>query len=458
MSKNRSKLVGILITLILISNTSNAQDLWRFIITGDSRGSDTGVNSVILSEIADEIVSRDVDLFLFAGDLITGNMGMGSSTLEEQLVHWLDIMSPVYDAGIGVYVIRGNHEDGNFFPDVSVWHDVMSGPYAMPNNGPANEGNLTYSVSHKNAFIAGLDQYVNENRVNQAWLDGQLAANSNPHVFVFGHLPAFRSMPRECLDSYPQKRDAFWMSLKDAGARMYFCSHDHYYDHARIDDADGDAANDLHQYIIGTAGAPLYSYPITYEGDNSSMVPVNVHRREGYGYVLVEIDGLDVSVRWMQRNTLDWEAEGYYDVGEVWEYSVPAITLVSPNGGEELIAGQDFTISWQRYEHTEIEQVRLEYFDGVTWNSINAEPVEAVSGSYFWESVAGVDSEECLVRISDWNNASLSDVSDSNLTIYQCRPLLGDLNKDCYVNMKDLMLFVSDWLKCGNAFDPECIQ
>ena len=144
-------------------------------------------------------------------------------------------MQPVYNAQIPVYVIRGNHEDNSFFPDISVWHRT----FAMPANGPTGETNLTYSFNHKNAFIAGLDQYVNDYQHNQPWLDTQLANNTSPHVFVFGHLPAFEAMPRECLDEYPQKRDAFWQSLKNAGARTYLCSHDHFYDHARIDDGDG---------------------------------------------------------------------------------------------------------------------------------------------------------------------------------------------------------------------------
>ena len=30
----------------------------------------------------------------------------------------------------------------------------------------------------------------------------------------------------------------------------------------------------------------------------------------------------------------------------------------------------------------------------------------------------------------------------------------GDINKDCYVNLMDLMLLANDWLKCTDPADP----
>ncbi len=80
--------------------SDSADHCWSFIITGDSRGADNGVNSVILAELADEIVNSGVDIFLFSGDLITGAVDDPAA----QLYNWLTIMQPVYNAGIPVYV------------------------------------------------------------------------------------------------------------------------------------------------------------------------------------------------------------------------------------------------------------------------------------------------------------------------------------------------------------------
>ena len=144
-----------------------AEAPWSFIVTGDSRDGVNGVNTVILGELAGQIVNHSVDFVLFPGDLVTGSAD--PAVLQSQLTTWRNTMQPVYDASIGVYPVRGNHDEGSLL----AWNNVFSGPYALPANGPAGEENLTYSVTHKNALILGLDQYVTPDRVNQAWIDDQ---------------------------------------------------------------------------------------------------------------------------------------------------------------------------------------------------------------------------------------------------------------------------------------------
>ncbi|MCP4707182.1 MAG: hypothetical protein GY869_01040 [Planctomycetes bacterium] len=281
----------------LTVTSSYAQTPWKFIAVGDSRsnGENNGVNIAILNEIAHEIVSHNVDFVLFPGDMVNGSSN--PTIFQSQLNTWRDTMQPVYDAGIGVYPVRGNHENYS----LTAWRNVFTGPYALPQNGPAAEIDLTYSVSHKNAFIVALDQYVTLRRVNQTWLDSQFADNSNPHVFVIGHEPAFAVHHADCLDDYPINRDDFWLSLKNEGCRIYFCGHDHFYDHALIDDLDGNPNNDIHQYVVGTAGAPLRSWSPPYSGDNSSMIPAQHHHAEEYGYLVVEVTDTGYSNTWYQR-------------------------------------------------------------------------------------------------------------------------------------------------------------
>ena len=300
-----------------------AEQRWRFIVTGDSRGNDNGVNMAILGELAAEVVRKQVDFVLLSGDLVNG--GIDQAALESQLKTWRDTMQPVYDAGIGVYVVRGNHDLGEP-PGVTAWNNVFKDKFSLPGNGPAGEKNLTYSVRHKNAFIVGVDEYVRLRRVNQSWLDAQFAANTKPHVFVFGHEPAFKAEHKDCLDDYAAERDMFWASIEKAGGRTYFCGHDHFYNHARVDD-DGDPNNDIHQYIIGTAGAALYNWSGDYDGENSGYTVKGIYHSKEYGYCLVEIDGLDVTVTWMERVGAGKSARhkaDKYKAREVWSYTAAA--------------------------------------------------------------------------------------------------------------------------------------
>lgn len=269
---------------------------WRFIVTGDSRseGRNNGVNVRIVAELAEEIVSKNVDFVLWTGDLVNG--GVSQRRMERQFSTWHKTMKPVYDAGIGVYPVRGNHDKGR--PSGTGAWDKFFG--YLPDNGPAGEKNLTYSFTHNNTLIIGVDQYIKKSRVNQTWLDEQLAANTGSHIFVFGHEPAFEADHKDCLDDYPAKRDRFWTSIEKAGGRAYFCGHDHFYNHASADD-DGNPANDVHQYIVGTAGAPLYEWSPPYDGNNGPYTLRNVYHAQEYGYVLVEIDGLGATLTWLQR-------------------------------------------------------------------------------------------------------------------------------------------------------------
>jgi hypothetical protein len=321
---------------------------------------------------------------------------------------------------------------------------------------------MTYAVTHKNALIVSLDQYAGINHdtihmVNQEWLNAQLAANTRPHIFIAGHEAAFRAMHTDCLDNRPAERDAFWASIRNAGGRTYFTGHDHFYDHALVDDGDGNPDNDIHQYIIATAGAPPYTWSPPYSGDNSYYTVEQLYHAENYGYVLVEVDGLNVTLTWMERQTDNLSIPGIYHPDEVWSYTVSLRPIVlSPNGGENLAAASPYTITWKTQQDADLDTVTIEYS---TDNGQNWQAVETVvnTGSYTWDPLPVADSNQCLIRIGDPLDVAISDTSDETFTIFQCRKQLkGDLNGDCYVNFLDIAILAGDWLECGNPFDASC--
>jgi len=298
--KRVSFLVFISFFIIALLPTLVMAELVRFIVTGDTRG--TGlvnpINTTILAEIAQTTIDEGANFILFTGDLVYGSADR--TTLESQLTAWRTTMQAVYDANIGVYPCRGNHDNGS----KAAWDNVFSGDYTLPGNGPSGEENVTFSFTCQNVFIAGLDQYgTHPHRVNQAWLEEQFTLITQPHVFVFGHEPAFQVIHSDCLDDYPGNRNIFWNSIAAACGRLYFAGHDHLYNHAIIDNNDGNIQNDLHQYVIGTGGAPLSAWGGSYSGSNGVWTPELVYYEKQYGYVLVEIDGLNVTLTWKHRTT-----------------------------------------------------------------------------------------------------------------------------------------------------------
>jgi len=262
---------------------------WKFLVCGDSRGRSYNeqVNTTILSELAHAATNEAPAFVLFPGDLVWG-------ATPAAFAEWREAVAPLYNAGIPIYPVMGNHELG----DVNAFTSAFGAD--IPDNGPAGEINRTYAVSGPNALILALDTYVNSHRVNQPWIDSILATNVMPHVFAIGHEPAFKVNHTDILDDYPANRDAFWRSLAGANATAYFCGHDHFYDNSRLDDGDGNPLNDIRQYIVGTGGAPLYGDGL-YDGINGAWTPQRVTHEIQYGYIVVEINDMDVTITWKHR-------------------------------------------------------------------------------------------------------------------------------------------------------------
>jgi hypothetical protein len=272
---------------------------WRFVVVGDLHL--TPANTTVADQLVAAMRREDPELVLITGDLVQGG-GLSEELIQAQLDAFLAVFAPLTGDGIPVYPVRGNREHG-MTDGERLWHAAFTG--ALPRNGPDGERGLTYAVSHRNALFLALDVYVTRHRVNQPWVDLQLAANRRPHVFAFAHEPAFRTLHNDCLDDHPDERNAFWRSLSDAGARMYFCGHDHFFNVARVDDDDGAPDNELFQVIVGTGGAYLAD-GFSYSGDNAPYPPVEVLHEAAYGYLLVEISGagdhdLDVTLTWKRR-------------------------------------------------------------------------------------------------------------------------------------------------------------
>jgi hypothetical protein len=248
---------------------------WKFAVLGDGRtggenGNTTGVNDVVVRALAAEIVKQKVDLVIFSGDLVNGSARFGP--LEKQLENWKLAMAAIYEAKIPLYVVRGNHElaaaqDQPKGRSVAAWRAAFPD---MPQNGPADEKGLTYSVDYANARFVAIDQFVGkkpgfdvkvyDSAVNSGMVSPWAIARiqeSGPHwVFAFGHEAAFPGHHVDCLGNVPAEREALWDALGARGG-VYFAGHDHMYVRQVAPDR---AKRPVLTLVVGDAGAPAYPY------------------------------------------------------------------------------------------------------------------------------------------------------------------------------------------------------
>lgn len=312
--KRIGSIVAIFLVLISLIGTSQGSvesegGSWTFAVLCDTRGDDnnssykSGINDTVLSAIATAVVKDDCELVLVPGDMINGWWANGSTSYADQFKNWRTAMAPVYGAGIKVYTVRGNHEDGpSIYPPVPPYSSIpdpaLKAAYIEafggdnPDNGPPGEKDLTYSFSYKNAFFMGFDQYVTPHKVNQAWMDGSLANNSQLHIFVFGHEPAFAINHPDCLAYYSTERCTFWNNIGNAGGQVYFCGHDHLYNRAHVTDCSG---NEIYQMVVGSCGAPFKTWNPPYV---DGSVVGDYHNDTDCGYILVTIDDEIAWVEW----------------------------------------------------------------------------------------------------------------------------------------------------------------
>jgi uncharacterized protein (DUF362 family) len=103
------------------------------------------------------------------------------------------------------------------------------------------------------------------------------------------------------------------------------------------------------------------------------------------------------------------ESDSYFSI-----VAAPMIALLSPNGGEEIFAGQTFPVQWNAVN---MQDIKIEYSVNAGQSWLLIEPaVPSLSGRYDW-SVPATPSEQCKVKLSDAGSGTVFDQSDSVFTI-----------------------------------------
>ncbi len=166
-------------------------------------------------------------------------------------------------------------------------------------------------------------------------------------------------------------------------------------------------------------------------------------------------------------NSIDYEAEkelstfgtpnqwGQQNLGPLRTLVPPAstLTLTSPNGSEVIKDGGFYEVSWDYTGTVDRVQVEFSIDNGITWLEVYP-PNTGNTGVYSW-LVPTMNSEACLVKISNAGDPAIYDTSDAAFTVYQC-DLESDVTGDCAIDLNDLAAIAAAWLDCANPYDLDC--
>ncbi len=188
--------------------------------------------------------------------------------------------------------------------------------------------------------------------------------------------------------------------------------------------ADGSANHDNHVLVRNVSSNEWHNITATYDGlvkklyydgrfiDSAafsmqhSTYPLDIGRMpSGINYFKGSID----DIRIFNKVLTSSEVSSLY-----YENGFEKLKLLTPNGGENWIAGTSQSITWLS---DGVNDVKIEYStdDGNSWNIITSS-MSASTLNYSW-TVPNTTSANCIVRISDAINPSFSDTSDAVFSI-----------------------------------------
>ena len=252
---------------LCVAAAAHAGDPFRFTVTADMRS-----NHAAFGGLCDDINAR------LGGP---GAFHVTCGDLDGRAWENRAVIDSKFGASAVWYPVIGNHEeeDGVEMEWLRNEYDNGNGvrtalKHYTNQDGPTGSVRVNYSWDYGDAHFVALNQYWNGGTAEgsgqstggsdtaaggdivpelRTWLANDLAANTKPYVFVFGHEPAFpyNRHVGDSLDQYPANRDAFWQVLEDSDVHAFFVGHTHYYS---THQGDKNHVGDVWQIDAGNAG------------------------------------------------------------------------------------------------------------------------------------------------------------------------------------------------------------
>jgi hypothetical protein len=299
---------------------------WKFGVMADTQWR-TGLNAggepascavSIINALNEQFIRHGVRFVVQVGDLVDVESVNGLRTLPTRA----DAAQALYNAGIGFFPLRGNHEGSSIaaaeipalFPQT-----LGSGPHVY---GAANFSSpfdtlrgLSYSFDYENVRCVLIDQFTRTDNTNYSnstgysssrivnnavdqvsWVDSMLRSRpADSHAFVFSHKNLIGQNHKDVLfganlTANAGPRDEFISSLAANGVRLHMSGHDHMHHRSVVRTSDGNAG--VGQLICASNS---YKFYIPRDGDDGRETPLQ-QELFTIGYYIVTVDGPRVTV------------------------------------------------------------------------------------------------------------------------------------------------------------------
>jgi hypothetical protein len=398
---NFKKTYALALTLALvmfIGVVAASAEPWKFGVMSDTQWPNSpdnkNPNSVavnVINHLNQEFINQGVKFVVAVGDVTDNGSILALDTRAT-------FAQAFYNAGIGFYPLRGNHESSKtaaiefqrIFPQTQTGLNnqtplasfVTTTYYGAPplnTNGTFTVGSnfasypaanvgyngLFYSFDYDNARFILMDQFTPTDGASHSvldaaqvnWVGTQLQTRPDrTHAFVFGHKHLISENHADTLfgsnpSVNPDLQNTFMASLFNNGVRYYLGGHDHMHNRAIVTSPSGTSTV---QNIITASNSYKFYIPQNPSNDAKYNIPVNgitngpremeiSQELFNVGYYIVTVDGPRVTVDYYASpNGCNGDCDETYDVipytftkHETFGYSL--------NGREFLVAqGQSY--------------------------------------------------------------------------------------------------------------------
>jgi 3',5'-cyclic-AMP phosphodiesterase len=264
----------------------------RFVIFGDTKGKDKGINTKVLERIMSSIRKLDLkpDFFVVLGDTVAGSEDL--TVHKRQLEGFKGFVNSYFPRTLILPVI-GNHEVNNL-PVDDIFERLVKDVYinfrqhgSLENyNNTAFHMDLSYCrCIVLNCYHKGEIRKITNEQLE--WFK-KISSIDKKFKIVFLHCPPFPTGAHlgTCLDEFTESRDEFFNIACNNKIDIIFAGHEHNYSRTIIDSG----RNKLYQVVSGGGGEKLRD---SFKCKNKVIVPPKAL----YHFIVGEMDHESIKLK-----------------------------------------------------------------------------------------------------------------------------------------------------------------
>ena len=325
---------------------------WKFGLMADTQWTTADPSGLNPNAVSVSIINQLNARFIAAGVkfvIQVGDLSENGNDADETVR--ANAAQPLYNAGIGFFPMRGNHEtyanpaNGYAIPVLKTLYPQTRGisntfgatHFNSPTSVSTELDGMSYSFDYNNARFVIVDPWATATRKTstvgydygysvteqQPWISDRLniATRGTDHAFVLTHQPLIAENHQDTMfvgyaDANPAMQNAFYASLQSNGVRYFMAGHDHIDQRSIVTSPDG--LSKVQELIASSDSSKFYTpkslTDANWKGQKGREISL-AQEMFTVGYYIYTVDGSRVTVEYFSDIHGGWKSDASYPNG-----------------------------------------------------------------------------------------------------------------------------------------------